>query len=342
MALTNTLTTALPEVVTFLIMFAIVFIAYGFMANLLFGSALVQYASFERTLITLFLMTLGEFDYAEFDGVSKIFAPIFFFTFILFVFFVLLNMFIGIVGEAYNKESAKPVIDLSDEFYDFLQDCKRAITEPIEEFIEQAKIKLKEMKKLAEEAAAKRNAAIRRDNIGRGMVTKLAKNEFPELSEKAQKLWSLPTENGMEDYLADINLERTATTDTNGNERMPEEKLSEKQGIDAIIEMLYQNIDEAKQLCTEVTAKGLVGEVNMFEVETAACETLIEDFERAIIDQDQALVDLAARLKAERAAAIAAAAADGAEAEEGDDAAPAEGENATQDVKEEANPLLEK
>ena len=110
MALTNTLTTALPEVVTFLIMFAIVFIAYGFMANLMFGSALVQYASFERTLITLFLVTLGEFDYAEFDGVTKIFAPIFFFTFIVFVFFVLLNMFIGIVGEAYNKESAKPVV----------------------------------------------------------------------------------------------------------------------------------------------------------------------------------------------------------------------------------------
>ena len=101
-------------------MFAIVFIAYGIMANLLFGTALVQYSSFERTLITLFLVTLGDFDYTELEDVTHIFAPIFFFSFIVFVFFVLLNMFIGIINEAYIVESEKPKKDLTDEFIEFL------------------------------------------------------------------------------------------------------------------------------------------------------------------------------------------------------------------------------
>ena len=110
LALSNTLTTAFPEVFVFLIMFGIVFIAYGIMANLLFGTALVQYSSFARTMITLFLVTLGDFDYSELENVTKIFAPIFFFSFIIFVFFVLLNMFIGIINEAYNVESQKPKV----------------------------------------------------------------------------------------------------------------------------------------------------------------------------------------------------------------------------------------
>eukprot|EP00656_Telonema_subtile_P026271 TRINITY_DN2824_c0_g2_i2.p1 TRINITY_DN2824_c0_g2~~TRINITY_DN2824_c0_g2_i2.p1 ORF type:complete len:968 (+),score=269.08 TRINITY_DN2824_c0_g2_i2:88-2991(+) len=302
LALSKTLTTAFPEVFVFLIMFAIVFVGYGIMANLLFGTSLVQYSSFERTLITLFLVTLGDFDYTELEDVTRIFAPIFFFSFIVFVFFVLLNMFIGIINEAYAVESQKPKKDVTDEFIEFLADLKENITRPIKEFMELAKEKIKMLKEEEEKFRMMRNAEIRRENMGRGMIAKFEKNEQHELAEISKKIWLLPTRLGMEDYIRDINLDRIAKEDAKGNEKKPQEKLTERQELKELLSMLEENIDEARMVLHEVIQQGMQGDVNMFEVETAACETLVEEFQDAINEKTQELAELEQRLKDEKSA----------------------------------------
>lgn len=339
LALSKTLTTAFPEVFVFLIMFAIVFVGYGIMANLLFGTSLVQYSSFERTLITLFLVTLGDFDYSELEDVTRIFAPIFFFTFIIFVFFVLLNMFIGIINEAYNVESQKPKKDVTDEFIEFLADLKENITRPIKEFVELAKEKIKMLKDEEEKFRKMRNAEIRRENMGRGMIAKFEKNDLQELAEIAKKIWLLPTRLGMEDYIRDINLDRTAKVDAKGNEKKPQDKLTEVQELKEIISMLEENIDEARTMLREVLNQGMQGDVNMFEVETAACETLVEEFQDAIHEKTQELADEEQRIKDEKAAAKADEEAAAAEGEGGVEMSNL-GDTSKEEVKEEKNPLL--
>eukprot|EP00658_Telonema_sp_P-2_P025695 TRINITY_DN2034_c0_g1_i3.p1 TRINITY_DN2034_c0_g1~~TRINITY_DN2034_c0_g1_i3.p1 ORF type:complete len:651 (-),score=196.57 TRINITY_DN2034_c0_g1_i3:72-2024(-) len=342
LALSNTLTTAFPEVFVFLIMFAVVFVAYGIMANLLFGTALAQYSSFGRTLVTLFLVTLGDFDYSELEDVTRVFAPIFFFTFIIFVFFVLLNMFIGIINEAYNVESQKPKKDVTDEFIEFLQDLKKNITRPIKEFVALAKEKIAELKAEEEKFRAMRNAEIRRENLGRGMVAKLEKNELQDLADRVDEIWFLPTRLGLEDYIRDINLERTAKEDENGNQREPKDKLTYIEELKTLIPMLEERIDDAREILREVTQEGMKGDVNMFEVETAACEQLVEEFQTAISEKTTELEEEQERIREEEAAErrkIEEAAAEGEDGVElsnlGDDA-PAKKES----VNYEKNPLL--
>ena len=76
-----------------------------------------------------------------------------------------------------------------------------------------------------------RNAEIRRQNSGRGMIAKLEKNELQELADQVKEVWELPTREGMEEYVRNINLDRVAKKDAQGNEREPQERLSEKEEI---------------------------------------------------------------------------------------------------------------
>ena len=88
-----------------------------------------------------------------------------------------------------------------------------------------------ELKAEEEKFRAMRNAEIRRENAGRGMIAKLEKNELQELADQVKEVWELPTRVGMEDYVTNINLDRLAKEDAKGNKREPQEPLSEKQEI---------------------------------------------------------------------------------------------------------------
>ena len=135
--MTNTLLNSLPSVATFLIMFAVVFLAYAAMSMLLYGHALQQYrqrspvcafqfltqphfSTLGRTMVTLFLVTLGDFDYIELMDITQDFTPVYFFSFVIIVFFIMLNMFIGIIADSYATENAKPKVTLGSEFAAFL------------------------------------------------------------------------------------------------------------------------------------------------------------------------------------------------------------------------------
>ena len=225
--------------------------------------------------------------------------------------------------------------DLTDEFISFIQDIKNNITRPIDEFIEMAKAKLKELKKAEEEFRAMRDAEIRRDNMGKGMVAKLEKNGYNELAEKVTEVWPLPTREGIEDYVISINDKRTAELDANGNPRKPQDKLNEKEALEAVIDMLEENTGEANTIYIGVTEAGLKSDVNIFEIETAACEELIAEFEAQLSQKQAALDAYHERIKAEAEEENAAAG-------EGEEGSGAEGEDCAgvPDVKEEKNPLL--
>ena len=69
----------------------------------------------EETIGTLFLILLGEFDYAEMEEVSSIWAIIFFMFFVIFMFFIVLNIFLAILNDAYTTTRFLNVWDELEE-----------------------------------------------------------------------------------------------------------------------------------------------------------------------------------------------------------------------------------
>lgn len=53
-------------------------------------------------MFTLLRTILGDFDYGEIEAIDRILAPIFFLSFIVLVFFILLNMFLAIINDTYT------------------------------------------------------------------------------------------------------------------------------------------------------------------------------------------------------------------------------------------------
>jgi len=204
--MSNTLTGALPNIATFLLMFAIVFVAYAAMAMLLYGHALPQYSTFGRTMITLFLVTLGDFDYQELMTVTQTFTPVYFFSFIIIVFFVMLNMFIGIIAESYASENAKPKVSLGSEMASFLQSVKDGIVQPIEAAYK-AGMEIGEKLRKEEEAFRKRiESAKKRAATGIAMADVFREAELLGLAAQVTTLWDVPI-NSFEDYTLEEKLQ---------------------------------------------------------------------------------------------------------------------------------------
>ena len=52
---------------------------------------------------TLFRIILGDFDFYAIEDANRILGPIFFVTYVFFVFFILLNMFLAIINDTYQQ-----------------------------------------------------------------------------------------------------------------------------------------------------------------------------------------------------------------------------------------------
>lgn len=83
------------------VMFMVVFFAYAELGYLLFGSQVQRFCGFSTSMVTLFRTVLGDFNYAELEEADPIFAPIFFISYIFVVFYILMNMFLAIVNDAF-------------------------------------------------------------------------------------------------------------------------------------------------------------------------------------------------------------------------------------------------
>ena len=101
--LSITLRNAAYPAISFSVMFAIVFCSCGQAFNLAFGAQLRDFSTFSRSMMSLFRALLGDFDYTSIEEADRVVGPILFTVFIFLVVFVLLNMFIAILTEAYEK-----------------------------------------------------------------------------------------------------------------------------------------------------------------------------------------------------------------------------------------------
>lgn len=104
--LSSTLSRCTYDILGFLVMFYIVFFAYAQLGYLMFGANVEDYSSFSETMFTLFRIILGDFDFVALYDASGTIGAMYFLSYIFFVFFVLLNMFLAIINDTYSEVKA--------------------------------------------------------------------------------------------------------------------------------------------------------------------------------------------------------------------------------------------
>ncbi|XP_051935332.1 polycystic kidney disease 2-like 1 protein [Hippocampus zosterae] len=117
--LSSTLGRCAKDIIGFAIMFFIVFFAYAQLGYLLFGTEVESFSTFVKCIFTQFRIILGDFDYDAIDRANRVLGPIYFVTYVFFVFFVLLNMFLAIINDTYSEvkeelSSQKDELQISD------------------------------------------------------------------------------------------------------------------------------------------------------------------------------------------------------------------------------------
>jgi polycystin 2 len=76
-------------------------------SDILFGTQIEDFRTFQDAIFTLMRTILGDFDYLEIENANRVLGPIFFMSYIFFVFFVLLNMFLAIINDTYADIKTK-------------------------------------------------------------------------------------------------------------------------------------------------------------------------------------------------------------------------------------------
>ena len=119
--LIQTIKIASKPLMSFMLMFCIWFLAYCQFAFLVFGVDNDDYSSFLTTMGSLLSMTLGSFHFHALTDSSRILGPIFFFTYVVSVCFVLMNVFIGILNDVLNEVANDAAIQSNEhEILDFM------------------------------------------------------------------------------------------------------------------------------------------------------------------------------------------------------------------------------
>uniref|UniRef100_A0A3B3CE36 Polycystic kidney disease 2-like 1 n=1 Tax=Oryzias melastigma TaxID=30732 RepID=A0A3B3CE36_ORYME len=101
--LSTTLGRCAKDIMGFAVMFFIVFFAYAQLGYLLFGTQVDTFSTFVKCIFTQFRIILGDFNFDAIDQANRVLGPIYFVTYVFFVFFVLLNMFLAIINDTYSE-----------------------------------------------------------------------------------------------------------------------------------------------------------------------------------------------------------------------------------------------
>ncbi|XP_072534568.1 polycystin-2 isoform X2 [Salminus brasiliensis] len=104
--LSTTMSRCAKDLLGFAIMFFIVFLAYAQLAYLVFGNQLNDFSTFQACIFTQFRIILGDFDFSEIEETNRVLGPIYFTTFVFFMFMILLNMFLAIINDTYSEVKA--------------------------------------------------------------------------------------------------------------------------------------------------------------------------------------------------------------------------------------------
>ncbi|XP_043837901.1 polycystic kidney disease 2-like 2 protein [Dromiciops gliroides] len=131
--LSTTLSRCIKDIIGFAIMFFIIFFAYAQLGYLVFGSQVDDFSTFQNSIFTQFRIVLGDFNFANIEKANRVLGPTYFITFIFFVFFVLLNMFLAIINDAYSEVKADYSIGRSPES-ELANQIKASYTRIMEKF----------------------------------------------------------------------------------------------------------------------------------------------------------------------------------------------------------------
>ncbi|XP_075716827.1 polycystin-2 isoform X2 [Rhinoderma darwinii] len=101
--LSTTMSRCAKDILGFSIMFFIIFLAYAQFAYLVFGTQVDDFSSFLDCIFTQFRIILGDFNFTEIEDANRILGPIYFTSFVFFMFFILLNMFLAIISDTYSE-----------------------------------------------------------------------------------------------------------------------------------------------------------------------------------------------------------------------------------------------
>ena len=118
MIIFKTLAYAKSDIFYFLIMYIIIFFAFVVMCHIYYGADLTAFGSIFSSLKTLFVMLLG--DLSSLDDMivlNKVLSFFFFIAFMTSMQFILINMFIAFISNAYSavNESISSSKKLEDE-----------------------------------------------------------------------------------------------------------------------------------------------------------------------------------------------------------------------------------
>lgn len=101
--LSTTMSRCAKDILGFAIMFFIIFLAYAQLAFLVFGTQIDDFSTFQDCIFTQFRIILGDFNFTEVEEANRILGPIYFTSFVFFMFFILLNMFLAIINDTYSE-----------------------------------------------------------------------------------------------------------------------------------------------------------------------------------------------------------------------------------------------
>ncbi|KAM3939232.1 polycystin-2 isoform 2-T2 [Leptodactylus fuscus] len=101
--LSTTVSRCAKDILGFSVMFFIIFLAYAQFAYLVFGTQVDDFSSFQDCIFTQFRIILGDFNFTEIEEANRILGPIYFTSFVFFMFFILLNMFLAIISDTYSE-----------------------------------------------------------------------------------------------------------------------------------------------------------------------------------------------------------------------------------------------
>lgn len=99
----KTLQDAKPALAMFSIQFGIVFFAYVMVGVLVFGYNVANFKSITSAILSLGRVILGKSQFRALFRSDPIIGPLFFFTYVMFVCWILMTMFVAILIDSYHE-----------------------------------------------------------------------------------------------------------------------------------------------------------------------------------------------------------------------------------------------
>ena len=137
----STLKLCLKEMLSFSVIFFLVWISFVQLMHLIFGAYLEAYSTLVKSMDSAFQIMLGKFDVSQFMLTNPVLGPIIFSAYNIMIVFILLNIFVSIVVEAFEQVRSDSAENEFDVFEHVLERLKKHFSNAPEELLSPDKYK---------------------------------------------------------------------------------------------------------------------------------------------------------------------------------------------------------